>query len=153
LPYKPLSPSQTSATDNRKGISCAGSPDGPLALAVLGVGGLIAIRKWLDPFDDRGFVAGEWRNSDPLGRASMARDLVRRHVRAGMTAADVERLLGRGKEQQGIKGVDPYGNRMPGAATWAYYLGSWSTAGWDDAFLYVHFDKSGRVIRAEIQGG
>src|SRR5688500_18546339 len=122
-------------------------------VSVVLAGGLIAIREWLDPFDDRKFVASEWRNSDLLGRAQMAGDLVRRHLRAGMDTADVERLLGRGKEQQRIKGVDPYGNRMPGAATWAYYLGSWSTSGLDDAFLYVHSDKSGRVIRADIQGG
>jgi hypothetical protein len=48
--------------------------------------------------------------------------------------------------------------RAPGDAPIAsgqiyrYHLGSWMSQRMDDAFLYVHLDASGRVLRSEIYG-
>ena len=81
----------------------------------------------------------------------MAGDLVRNHLTAGLSRANVHALLGMpgdalsGTEREGMK-------NLVLAQTEKYYIGSWSLYGYDDAFVYVHFDGDGNLIAAEIYG-
>jgi hypothetical protein len=60
-----------------------------------------------------------------------------------MTQAAVTALLGTPDE---IKHNDSLGE------IFSYYIGSWSMYGFDDAFVYTHFDASQTVLKAEITG-
>ena len=104
----------------------------------------------LDPFDNRTFSAAAWRNGDREARARMARSAVRRHVVAGLSEQQLVALLGAPDDV--LTTADPAGNSLPGTRRYEYYLGSWSTYGFDDAFLYVHLDAANRVMSAEIDG-
>jgi hypothetical protein len=104
----------------------------------------------LDPFDDRPFSASEWRLATVDDRAPMARSAVRRHLIQGLPDSQVVALLGDPDEVRTAR--DPGGNTLQGAQTYLYYLGSWSDYGFDDAFLYVHLDATGRVRSAEVNG-
>ncbi len=108
-----------------------------------------------DPFDSQTFDSTTWRNAHVSSdRAPMARDLIRNHLRPGVSAKVVEELLGAPERVPGVNGeVDGFGNRLQGVRTFCYYLGSWSNAGLDTALLYVHFDGNDQVLSAEITGG
>jgi hypothetical protein len=132
-----------------------------LALAASGVVvglvvAVVALDRYLDPFDDRLFDTRAWAAADSQGRGPMARDAIR-HLPEGLPAARVRELLGNPDPFPGPGGtVDGFGNRLRYPETWAYYLGSWSSLSWyglDSAFLYVHFGQDGRVASAEITGG
>jgi hypothetical protein len=127
-------------------------------LAAIGViAGMVfagmAIKGYLDPFDDHTFVQSVWEAAEPHHRAPMARDVTQR-LPIGMTADDVRNLLGPSTPVVRYAGaVDKFGNPMKYPETWSYYLGSWSGYGLDDAFLYVHFDAEKKVASVKITGG
>jgi hypothetical protein len=91
-----------------------------------------------DPFDRLSFSATTWAQRAPRGRAPMARDLIHRHLPSGLPSAQVKTLLGPPSEA-----IDD---------RYEYYLGSWSSYGYDDAFVYIYLDKSGKVKRANLVG-
>jgi hypothetical protein len=132
-----------------------------LALAALivvvgPVAGVIALDRYLDPFDDQPFDPAAWAATGSQGRGRMARDAIC-HLPAGLPAARVRALLGEPEPVPGPGGpVDGFGNRLQHSETWSYYLGCWSRLSWyafDSAFLYVHFGPGGQVAAAEIAGG
>jgi hypothetical protein len=125
-----------------------------MSVALLALAGLVAgwgaLLKALDPFDARPFDAAAWARAEHAeDRAPMARDLIRRHLRPGLPAKEVEALLGPPEPVPGVGGpVDGFGNRLRGERTYSYYLGCWSgIGGLDSAFLYVHLDGEGRPRR------
>lgn len=110
-----------------------------------------------DPFASRAFDRGRWLAGGSRRRAGMARDVVARHLRTGMSRAAVVDLLG--PPLASLSGTDPGGLVLPGAETLAYGLGNWSLyspagpgSAYDDAFLYIHLDTAGRVIGARVTG-
>jgi len=127
-----------------------------LAAAVLGAGLLvagIALVRYLDPFDDQPFSQSAWAAADSQTRAAMARDAIRQ-LPNGTRADRVKNLLGQPTPVTRSSGsMDAYGNPLKYPETWSYYLGSWSSHGLDDAFLYVHLDSQKRVASVEINGG
>jgi hypothetical protein len=121
--------------------------------ALLAAGGLwagmVALDRYLDPFDDRPFDPAVWAAADSHDRGPMARDAIR-HLPFGTPAARVRELLRAPEPLPGVPGspVDGFGHRLEHPEKWSYYLGSWSALGpygIDDAFLYVHFGTDGRV--------
>jgi hypothetical protein len=119
-----------------------------IALAAGGVVSLIQLGMRLDPFNQETFVPAQWLARHREARARMARDLVRHHLPGGLPRTKVEALLGRPDEVLSGR-VDAGGNRLLGASTYSYYLGS---VGYDTAFLYVHVDRNGNIVSAEITG-
>lgn len=109
-----------------------------------------AARDWLDPFNDRPFTAAEWARLDAQDRAAMSRDLIKNHLPPGTERGTVEHLLGRPADV--LHTTDPGGHSLPGVETYVYYIGTWSIRGFDDTFVYVHFDQGGRVVAAQITG-
>lgn len=68
-----------------------------------------------------------------------------------MTKSEVVFLLGNPEES--LTGeTDGGGNRLIGHETYSYYIGSWFGYGFDDAFLYVYFDSTGKMLSAEVNG-
>ena len=119
-------------------------------LALFSVGVWFAMNK-MDPFNDRSFVSTEWKTNDDKIKAAMARDLVHHHLPVGMSETQVTTLLG--QPDAILQGAaDNGGNPLQGGRTYSYYLGSWSMHGYDDAFVYVHFDASEKVTGSEITG-
>jgi hypothetical protein len=114
----------------------------------LGLTTLIALKRIARPFDNAAFTPAAWAKADPTGRALMSGDLVRNHLRKGLSRSQVEALIGRTDSKMGPNG----GDGARGAETHKYYIGSWSMHGMDDAFVYVHYDVSGNLIDAEING-
>jgi hypothetical protein len=121
--------------------------------------GFRTLDSYLDPFDDRPFDPAAWATaSDRVeDRGPMARDAIR-HLPAGMPKERVRELLGEGRPpwRDPHRPVDAYGVQLDHPETWVYPLGCWSGLGpygFDDAFLYVHFDPDGRVVAAEVNGG
>jgi hypothetical protein len=119
--------------------------------------GAALLPRFLDPFDDASFNRSDWMSSTQEQRAKMARDVITKHVRRGVALEEIVALLGKPDETHNIRvrgrRVDQYGNRLHGVTTYAYYLGSWSSYGFDDAYLYIHFDGDDRVLSAEVTGG
>ena len=103
-----------------------------------------------NPFDHSRFSADAWRTADAKSRAPMARDAIRHHLVAGLRADQVLSLIG--KPDAVLRGSDAGGHKLAGVKTYSYHLGCWSGYGFDDAFLYVHFDAAGTVISAEVNG-
>jgi len=121
------------------------------------VGGVVALNRYLDPFDDQPFSPAAWSAADSHERGPMARSAIR-HVPPGTPASQVRELLGEPQpaDRDPRGPVDVFGNELAHPKTWAYYLGCWSGLGpygFDSAFLYVHFGSDGRVVAAEITGG
>jgi hypothetical protein len=101
-----------------------------------------------NPFNDEPFSKEAWAAATAEQRAAMAEDLVTNHVSPGMSVKQIVALLGDPEDTW-----DQWaGHRIMGEKTFAYYIGSWSLEGMDDAFVCIHFDESGRVIEAEICG-
>jgi hypothetical protein len=132
-----------------------------LTVALAVVGGLLAVLmaldRYLDPFDRRPFDPAGWAAAAPQGRGPMARDALR-HLPPGTPAARVRELLGEPEPVPGVPGSpeDGFGHRMKHPETWSYYLGSWSGLGpyaLDSAFMYVYFGPDRRVVATEITGG
>jgi hypothetical protein len=104
----------------------------------------------LDPFDNRSFSPARWKTADETGRARMARSATQ-FIAIGTSSSQVVSWLGDsysvddGPEDDG-------GHKLPGKQTFKWGLGSWSTFGYDDAFLYVHFDAAGRVVGSQVNG-
>ena len=124
-----------------------------LAATVTGLvilAGLCTLTMFRNPFNDRPFTATAWAKLDPQERAHMAEDLVRNHLTAGLSQANVHTLLGMPGDVSSR--TESGGMKNLGAQTEKYYIGSWSLYGYDDAFVYVHFDGDGKVIAAEIYG-
>jgi hypothetical protein len=99
-------------------------------------------RSWRDPFDDRPFQSTVWKEADSDSRAAMARDLVSNRLTPGMTQVAVTELLGTPDQVKS----------GPQDKIFSYHIGSWSMYGFDDAFVYVYFDASQKVLKAEIGG-
>src|SRR5690349_10137453 len=115
---------------------------------VLLAAGAIALRRALDPFNKKTFSVAAWASATPEARATMARDAAD-HVSAGMTESQLIALLGKPDEVL-LPGSGGAGtNHVLGARAYAYELGNWSMHGMDAAFVYVHFDANGRVIKSE----
>ncbi len=114
--------------------------------------GFCWVADWLDPFNDHRFTTAEWIQTESAdSRALMSRDLVNHHLRRGMSKAEVDALLGQ-PDRILHGGDDRGGNTLGGHETYAYYIGCWILRGFDDTFVYVHFDSSGQVVGAEING-
>lgn len=111
---------------------------------------------WLDrsdPFNQRPFDAQVWRSA-PYDRNSprgkMTRDLIRHHLRSGMSRAEVVRLLGEPQEARRFAGsplVEKPGYEQAREVL-TYPLGAWSGFRMDMDLLDVAFDEQGRVIGA-----
>lgn len=120
------------------------------AVVALFAAGWLAL-DWLDPFNDRRFNASTWvQQKSAEARAAMARDLIRNHLPPGTPRSQVKSLLGAPGEI--LSGRDAGGNTLPGVETYSYDIGSWSMYSFDDVFVYVHLDGSGKVVGAEING-
>ncbi len=115
----------------------------------------LGVNSLLDPFDDRPFDRAAWAAAEDRewDRGPMARDAIR-HIPSGTSRERVQELLG---ETEVIPaGGDRWGITPQSGETWSYYLSCWSGLGpynLDAAFVYVHFDRNGRVVFAEINGG
>lgn len=106
----------------------------------------------LEPFNDKVFEHQVWIQGGSE-RIPMARNVINRVVRAGMTRSEVTDILG--PEEYIEEGQDSGGNIMRGAKSLAYPLGSSSATslkGMDNAFIYIHLDDEGNVIGQEIAG-
>ena len=122
-------------------------------LVVAGMALLLLLLDCIDPFSDQRFEPKRWAQAKAAkDRAPMARDLIRSHLRIGLSREQVVDLLGR--PQQVWQKNGRVGYRVKGNSTYAYYIGSWSFSrrGYDDTFVYVHFDGAGKVREAEING-
>jgi hypothetical protein len=125
-----------------------------LAVAVVAIGlvvlsSLVRFLEWIDPFNQMAFSANAWEHEPDQSRAAMAHDLIRHHLPAGLSRAEVESLLG--SPYDVFTSKDAGGIRCRGAMTYRYRI-SGDIAGYDDAFVYVHFDEKEKVIGAEING-
>ena len=118
---------------------------------------LVGIVSWLaidllkDPFNYEVFIAEKWAQRATYEvRARMARDLVCNHLPHGLKRSQVTALLG--PPDRVLTGHDNGGHRLPGHETYAYYIGSWSTYGFDDAFVYVSFGclREGNLRRKSL---
>jgi hypothetical protein len=105
---------------------------------------------YVSPFKSDSFDAEKWATATPEVRAGMAWDAIR-HVPPGMPESEVVRLLGK-REPRDTRELTRH---LPANAvrTYSYWLGCTSlyTAA-DDSYLWVHVDKHGRVVEAEIGG-
>ncbi len=116
----------------------------PLLLLSVVCVAVVGCQPAVDPFSARKFDSTAWKAGTNEQRATMARDLVRNHLPAGMTKSEVKDLLGVG---QSVETPAPQGEK------WSYYLGCWFEVGLDSAFVYVHFNTEGRVVSATTGGG
>jgi hypothetical protein len=110
----------------------------------LAFAGFRAFNREFDPFDDVKFAPAAWARLEPMERARMSDDLVRNHLTTGLSRADVETLIGNGSLVWTKEDVE--------RETHQYPIGSWPSAGWDDAFVFVIYDENARVIDARIDG-
>jgi hypothetical protein len=122
-----------------------------VAAVVIAIALLQALVGWIDPYDNFRFVPNDWKTASPEVRAQMSRNLVSNHLHTGMTKANLVSTLGEPDEILTGK-TDAGANSLPGSETYSYYIGSWSAYGYDDAFVYIHLDSTGKVQRAEING-
>jgi hypothetical protein len=105
----------------------------------------------VDSFDGEPFDHAKWAAATSTERQPMVRDVMRRVISNGMTEAEVVEQLG--KPDTYCDSCD-FRHEFPKARkTYWYYVGSASFAGFDSAYLYVHFDASGRVMATDIGGG
>jgi len=123
-------------------------------LLIAAFGTLCLIMYWaignpFDPFDNSSFSPKRWRNTDPEGRAGMARSAVDQILPGTPEAQVISMLGGTDDVRLGELGA---GHSIHTDRTLAYYLGQHSAYGFDDAFIFVHFDPSGRVRSAEVDG-
>ncbi|QEL19843.1 hypothetical protein [Limnoglobus roseus] len=119
------------------------------------IGGLGALDRYLDPFDDQPFDPAAWAAADEReqDRAPMARAAAA-HLSPGTPESRVRELLG--EPTSVTNREDRWGVRPRTGEMWEYWLGCWSGMGpygWDSASLYVHFGPDGRVTSTEITGG
>ena len=120
-----------------------------MGIALLAAGAL-ALRQALDPFNKNAFSVSAWATATPESRATMARDALH-FVPAGITESQVIALLGK-PDHVLLPSSDAGSSHVLGARAYTYELGNWSMHGMDAAFLYVHLDGSGRVIKSDIYG-
>ncbi len=115
----------------------------------------VVFNSYLDPFDDQPFDHVAWAAAEEheRERGPMARGAIR-HIPPGTSAERVRELLG---EPQIIPaGGDRWGVQPRSGECWSYSIGSWSAIGpygFDAAFVYVHFDRDGKVVSAVVDGG
>ena len=110
-----------------------------------------AIIIWVDPFNDRQFSTRDWAVAEPEERARVASDLTDRVLERGMSIDAIKNLLG--PPDSTLTGdIDAGGNKLHSNQTLSYYLGSWSGFGYDDAFLYLHVDRSGTLVKSQVTG-
>jgi hypothetical protein len=121
-----------------------------LALLALAAGVYAWVGNPLDPLDNRRFSSHAWRKASAESRARMARDVVRRVIKLGASETEVAALLGQPDSVSDRRG--PGGAPLNGIHICEYRIGSWSCAGMDDAFVYIHLDASDRVVHTEIYG-
>jgi hypothetical protein len=112
------------------------------------IGSALVVTGCGSPFNDESFSIEAWAVATAEQRAAMAEDLVTHHVSPGMSVEQIVALLG----DPGDTWAKRTAHRVLGDKTFAYYIGSWSLEGMDDAFVCIHFDESGRVLEAEICG-
>ena len=122
-----------------------------IVVAMLAYGAITA-KRWLDPYDGRGFDRIVW-DADPGGaeRAAMCTDIIERHLRPGMTLDQISELLGdtyADVDRSRFRDSD----QMPGVRTVSYWVGPCSWIGYDDAFLYVNIDGEDRLVSAIVYG-
>lgn len=121
---------------------------GPQVAVHLIIYGALLVTGCGNPFNDEPFSREAWAAASVEQRAAMAEDLVTNHVSPGMSVKQLVALLGDPEDTWDKRTV----HRVLGEQTFAYYIGSWSLEGMDDAFVRIHFDESGKVIEAEICG-
>lgn len=123
-----------------------------VAVVAIATVSIRTVTSLVDPFDNLSFNSTEWKQAkDREVKARMSRDAILNGLEAGMTREEVQHLLG---EPDDIitANHDSGGSVLLGVETFSYYIGSWSMYGFDDAFVYIHFDRDGRVISARIDG-
>lgn len=122
------------------------------AVLLVGTGVAVGFLKgpptWIDPFAARAFSAPAWATATPEGRASMARDVIRRLPKC-TPETQVVALLGKPSQ---VVPPGEGGNHAVGARAYKYFIGCWEYRGMDSAFVYVHLDANDRVIKADIYG-
>jgi hypothetical protein len=93
-----------------------------------------------NPFNDEKFSITKWKGSSKRLRAKMAEDLIKNHLKPGLSRKQVIDLIGEDK------------NTDDGEVK--YWLGSWSFTlnGYDDAFIFIKFDNNNKLVSAEING-
>lgn len=121
-----------------------------VVLAAIGALTYAVVRNPFDPFDDRPFSPERWRNSDAESRAHMGRSAVE-YAKPGMSESEIEAAFGKPDEID-LDKEDAGGHKLTGVKTWEWGLGNWSVYGYDDAFLYISFDSSGKVVSAQVNG-
>ena len=107
----------------------------------------------LDPFDNRRFSADVWRAAgkyDPDERARMSRDIIRRVVRPGMSEKQVVELLGPPERVRDTRCPD--NEPLTDRRLYEYGIANWTFQRMDDAFLFIHIDRTDRVLMTEICG-
>jgi len=94
-----------------------------------------------NPFSDSKFTVLNWKEAKPDIRAEMADDLIMNYLKPGMSRKQIIGMLG----ETGSQNKD---NKLQ------YWIGSWSfsSKGYDDTFIFIKFDKSDKLISAEING-
>ena len=105
----------------------------------------------IDSFDNRHFSPEAWRKAtdayDLDARARMCGDLMRHVIRVGDSEQRVMGLLGApNRITDGEGSID---HLATGTHFDEYSIGNWTFLGMDDAFLYVHFDHEGHVVKTE----
>lgn len=79
----------------------------------------------------------------------MTEDLVQNYLNTGISRTQIEELLG--PPEDTFSGEDMGGVQCQDVYTHKYPIGG-DVGGWDSAFLYIHFDKNGKSVGAEING-
>ena len=78
------------------------------------------------------FDPAAWADATPRERRQMARDLGERHLRTGLSAADLLQMLGTPDNSQAD-------------SSWLYRLGRSPFPGMDDVYLALRLDRSQRL--------
>lgn len=108
-----------------------------IAFVILGVMAVVWLIDAMNPYNDMSFDAKIWQDSE-LGsdeRQHMAQDLVRNHIRYGMTQTQIESLLGPPDDLVSGPRIDN-GLQIPAAYSNMYDLGSPPTIAMEDARVF-----------------
>ena len=108
----------------------------------------------LAPYDELAFNAMAWRSAHTqvakVQRAKMADDLVRNHLKEGMTIKQITSLLGLPDKRQDSSGFAAYGSPKI-KEVYIYDMGHiWMDMAGQHHILCIYFDASQRCLSTEI---